>query len=239
MCTAVNFVGVNIASDVYTCQHHLVTTSTTGRPTYHHGDLRNALVRAAAELAERGGPDAVTIRAAAREVGVTPTAAYRHFAGQAELVDAAKQEALERMAEMSLAVLGEPPADSDPLEAALHRMRAGGRGYVRFALAQPGLFRTAFCRSEHDDLRDAGEALAAAPPYAFLSEALDALVEAGWLDPALRQRAETPAWAAVHGLSLLLLDGPYRTLPQDEQERLVDATLEMVLRGLAGGPAAG
>jgi AcrR family transcriptional regulator len=215
-----------------------VTTSSAARATYHHGDLRNALVHAAAELAERGGPDAVTIRAAAREVGVTPTAAYRHFTGQAELVDAAKHEALDRMAEMILTVLGDPPADADPLEAALHRMRAGGRGYVRFALAQPGLFRTAFCRSEHDVLSDAGEALAAAPPYAFLSQALDALVEVGWLDPALRPRAETPAWAAVHGLSLLLLDGPYRTLPREEQDLLVDATLDMILRGLAGGPAA-
>jgi AcrR family transcriptional regulator len=233
-------VGVNIASDVCTCQHDLVTSSATAstRATYHHGDLRNALVRAAAELAERGGPDAVTIRAAAREVGVTPTATYRHFAGQAELVDAAKHEALDRMAEMIFALLGDPPADADPLEAALHRMRAGGRGYVRFALAQPGLFRTAFCRSEHDDLGDAGDALADAPPYAFLSEALDALVEVGWLDPALRPRAETPAWAAVHGLSLLLLDGPYRSLPPEEQDRLVDATLEVILRGLAGGPAA-
>jgi AcrR family transcriptional regulator len=214
------------------------TSSTPDRATYHHGDLRNALVHAAAELAERGGPDAVTIRATAREVGVTPTAAYRHFTGQAELLDAAKHEALDRMAEMILAVLGDPPADADPVEAALHRMRAGGRGYVRFALSQPGLFRTAFCRSEHDGLDDTNEALAAAPPYAFLTEALDALVDVGWLDPALRPRAETPAWAAVHGLSLLLLDGPYRSLPQGEKDRLVDATLDMVLRGLAGGPAA-
>jgi len=213
-----------------------VTTPVAPRATYHHGDLRNALVRAAADLAERGGPDAVTIRAAAREVGVTPTAAYRHFAGQAELLDAAKHEALDRMAAMILEVLGDPPADADPVQAALHRMRAGGRGYVRFALAQPGLFRTAFCRSEHDDLENAGERLAAAPPHAFLTASLDELVKVGWLDPALRPNAETPAWAAVHGLCLLLLDGPYRSLADDERETLIDATLEMLLRGLAGGP---
>lgn len=215
-----------------------VTTTSSPRATYHHGDLRNALVRAAADLAEGGGPEAVTIRAAARAAGVTPTAAYRHFAGHAELLDAAKHEALERMGTMILEVLGDPPADADPVDAALHRMRAGGRGYVRFALTQPGLFRTAFCRSEHDDLQEAGERLAAAPPYAFLTTALDELVRVGWLDPTLRPDAETPAWAAVHGLSLLLLDGPYRTVDETDRELLIDATLEATLRGLAGGPAA-
>jgi AcrR family transcriptional regulator len=215
-----------------------VTTTRSPRTAYHHGDLRNALVRAAADLAEHGGPEAVTIRAASRAAGVTPTAAYRHFAGHAELLDAAKHEALERMAAMILDVLGDPPEGADPVEVALHRMRAGGRGYVRFALAQPGLFRTAFCRSANDDLQEAGERLAAAPPHAFLSAALDELVKVGWLDPSLRPDAETPAWAAVHGLSLLLLDGPYRAVGEAEREALIDATLEMTLRGLAGGPAA-
>jgi AcrR family transcriptional regulator len=223
------FSGVNMYS---------VKTSTQPRSTYHHGDLRNALVRAAADLAEQGGPDAVTIRAAARAVGVTPTAAYRHFAGQADLLDAAKGEALDRMGAVILEVLGDPPADADPVEAAIQRMRAGGRGYVRFALTQPGLFRTAFCRTEHDDPRDARQALASALPYAFLSAALDELVAVGWMDPALRPDAETPAWAAVHGLSLLLLDGPYRAFDDAGREALIDATLDMTLRGFAGGPAA-
>jgi AcrR family transcriptional regulator len=230
--------GVNIAADVGTCQHVFVTTTATSRESYHHGDLRNALVRAAADLAERGGPDSVTIRASAREVGVSPTAAYRHFTGQGELLEAAKHEALDRMGQTILEVLGAPSADADPVAAALHMMRAGGRGYVRFALSQPGLFRTAFCRSEHEDLEDAGAGLSEAPPYAFLTAALDELVRVGWLDPARRPNAETPAWAAVHGLSLLLLDGPYRSLTDHEREALVDATVEMVLRGLGGGPAA-
>jgi AcrR family transcriptional regulator len=65
--------------------------SSAGKRGYHHGDLRNALVAAAAELAAKGGPQSVTIRAAAREVGVTPTAAYRHFAGHEDLLNAAKE----------------------------------------------------------------------------------------------------------------------------------------------------
>jgi AcrR family transcriptional regulator len=217
----------------------MYSMTTSARATYHHGDLRNALVRAAADLAERGGPEAVTVRAAARAVGVTPTAAYRHFAGHAELLDAAKREALDRMAATILELLGEAPAGTDPVDAAVHQMRAGGRGYVRFALTQPGLFRTAFCQSGKDEVvHDVDEALAAASPHAYLSAALDELVRVGWLDPAVRPGAETPAWAAVHGLSLLLLDGPYRGLDDAEREVVIDATLDNTLRGLATGPAA-
>src|SRR4051812_4340524 len=144
MCADVNLMGVNLAPMFPGVNMYSVTT-TSLRATYHHGDLRNALVDAAADLAERGGPDAVTIRAAAggggpagvptraaaRGAGVPPPAAYRHFAGHAELLDAAKGEALERMATMILEALGDPPEGGDAVDAALHRMRAGGRGYVR------------------------------------------------------------------------------------------------------------
>lgn len=54
-------------------------TRTGGRSRYHHGDLRNALIEAAVELATEGGPERVVLREAARSVGVSPTAAYRHF----------------------------------------------------------------------------------------------------------------------------------------------------------------
>jgi AcrR family transcriptional regulator len=228
--------GVNLAQMFSGVNMYSVRTS--ARATYHHGDLRNALVSAAADLAERGGPEAVTVRAAARAVGVTPTAAYRHFAGHAELLDAAKQEALDRMASTILELLGDAPAGADPVDAAVHQMRAGGRGYVRFALTQPGLFRTAFCRSGDDDGPHATEGPATAAPFVYLIAALDELVRVGWLDPALRPGAETPAWAGVHGLSLLLLDGPYRGLDDAEREIHIDATLDNTLRGLATGPAA-
>lgn len=212
-----------------------MTTDARTRP-YHHGDLRNALVRAAAELAERGGPEAVTIRAAARAVGVTPTATYRHFEGQADLLAAAKDEAMERMTGTTLALLPEPDPGADPVDLALERLQAAGRGYVQFALDQPGLFRMAFCPvPEHEEDEPLEARLAASPPYAFLSAVLDELVEVGWLDPGQRPGAEAGPWAAVHGLSLLLLDGPYRHLDAAGREAVIGSTLALVVRGLAGG----
>lgn len=209
-----------------------------GRRPYHHGDLRNALVRAAAELAEREGPDAVTIRAAARAVGVTPTATYRHFANQAELLQAAHDEAQERMTAVIVSLLDEPAPDADPATVALARLTAAGRGYIRFAVEQPGLFRTAFCPLVTATTEEALEQrLAASSPYAFLSTVLDELVDAGLMDPAIRPNAEAGAWAAVHGLSMLLIDGAYRDLPPEDRDAAIDATLAMVVRGLTAAPA--
>ena len=215
-------------------------SSDEGARPYHHGDLRNALVEAAATLAEEGGPDAVTIRAAARAVGVTPTATYRHFANQADLLDAAKHEAMDRLAATILDLLAAEKPAPHPAEAAVQRLAAAGRGYVHFALAQPGLFRTAFLRphtGEEHPPEEISAILADAPPYAFLTTALDDLVDAGWLAPELRPNAETAAWSTVHGLAVLFIDGPYRALDDKERDQLINVTLGMVVRGLSGGPA--
>lgn len=215
-------------------------SSDEGARPYHHGDLRNALVDAAATLAEEGGPDAVTIRAAARAVGVTPTATYRHFANQSDLLHAAKHEAMDRLTATILELLAAETPTPDAAEAAVQRLAAAGRGYVHFALAQPGLFRTAFCRPAAEDehpTEELSQILAEAPPYAFLTTALDDLVDAGWLAPELRPHAETAAWSTVHGLAVLFVDGPYRHVPVPERDRLINVTLGMVVRGLSGGPA--
>src|SRR6185437_12628199 len=115
---------------------------------YHHGDLANALTQAAIDLASTGGPQAVVLREAARQVGVSATAAYRYFESRAELIIAVKERAMAELAARMNAELdrSEPLAGAVP--EALRRLRALGRGYVNFALEEPGLFRTAFCHAD-------------------------------------------------------------------------------------------
>lgn len=197
----------------------------SSRGRYHHGDLRNALVSAAARLAAGGGPDAVTVRAAAREVGVTPTAAYRHFAGHEGLLAAAKEECIGRMSVAMQKRLDELPERSDPIESAISRLEAIGRGYVDFALAEPGLFRTAFgghfggnrLEQEHDHDTD--------NPHGMLIALIDELIQLGFLAERQRLGAEISAWSLVHGLSMLLIDGPLAGLPAEQQAAVVDQTL--------------
>jgi AcrR family transcriptional regulator len=202
------------------------------RARYHHGDLRNALLRAAAELAENDGPQAVTIRAAARKVGVTPTAAYRHFSGHDELLSAVKDEAIASLSRAMRHYLDQVPDGDDPVLAAVRRAMALGRGYVRFAMSEPGLFRTAFVRPSAPPPEKAERP---EDPYGLLARALDELVKVGYLAADQRPMAEFAAWAPVHGLAVMMIDGELGELPEAERELAVRRTLEMVARGLAGG----
>lgn len=197
------------------------------RNAYHHGDLRNALIAAAVELAEQGGPPAVTIRAAARLAGVTPTAAYRHFAGHEELLGAAKASSLQQMSEAMRKRLARLPAEPDPAKAAMDRIEAIGRGYVDFALSQPGLFRTAFVL---DVEKPAPDFSGPDGPHTMLVKGVDELIRQGFVQAENRVGVEVAAWSLVHGLSLLLLEGPLATIPKRERQAVVDQAMAAFLR---------
>ncbi|KQW55827.1 TetR/AcrR family transcriptional regulator [Variovorax sp. Root411] len=204
------------------------------RSTYRHGDLRRALVDAGIELARDGGPDAVVLREATRRVGVVPNAAYRHFGSRQELLLAVREAALAAAAgamEKELAVL---PCDQAPADFARAQLRAIGTAYLRFALAEPGLFRTAFVISDEGNGElGAGKAGASGlDPFQLLGKAIDRLADAGVLDPARRPNAEYLAWSAVHGLALLLIDGPLRGMDAEAAHALGQQVIDMVGRGL-------
>lgn len=210
------------------------TTIGPKRSTYRHGDLRRALIEAGTELARAGGPDAVVLRQTTRRVGVAPNAAYRHFADRQDLLDAVCSAALAALAVAIETSLARAPKRADPAELARERLRAVGTGYLRFAQTEPGLFRTAF--SVPDDMRDAGspERAGASGLTAFqlLAAALDDLVNAGVLPRERRAGAEFVAWSAVHGLAMLLIQGPLRTLSEARTRRFARRLLDMVERGL-------
>ena len=197
--------------------------------TYHHGDLRAALVQTATELAREDGPDGVVLREAARRVGVSHNAAYRHFADRTELMDEVASHAFaELAAAMRAAQAKEDRKRShrgDPAARARGRLRALGQTYVDFALTQPGLFRVAFHRQAKEERGDA-------EPFSLLGEALDDLVTAGVLTPERRPGAEMMCWSAVHGFAVLVLDGPLRVVPASEREEALTALLDALDHGL-------
>jgi AcrR family transcriptional regulator len=212
-----------------------VAITRVSRAGYHHGDLTNALADAATELARRGGPEAVVLREAARQVGVSAAAAYRHYAGHGELLQAVKHRALATLADAMQEGLdgGEPLAD--PAADAVRRFTNLGRAYVGFALANPGLFHTAFWRPEAGP-RDVTARIAATRPYQIVSVSLDELVAVGLLDPARREVAPIAFWAAVHGLATLLVDGPLTGLAGPEQAMVIERTLDILIDGIGSPP---
>jgi AcrR family transcriptional regulator len=184
------------------------------RKPYHHGSLRSALIEASVALAREGGPDRVILREAARAAGVSHSAAYRHFADrEALLAEVAQFARNELAAEMRRRV----NRAKDPRR----RLRAVGTAYIDFALAEPGLFRTAFTshpatsRHAEDDRatwrEDPSEPTAITDPFDVLGQVLDEAQAAGLLGPLRRPGAEIAVWSAVHGLAGLLLDGPLPT----------------------------
>jgi AcrR family transcriptional regulator len=207
------------------------------RSTYRHGDLRQALIEAGMQLARDGGPDAVVLREATRRAGVAPNAAYRHFANRQDLFEAVRAGALRALAVTMESKLSEAANGGGPADAALlarAKLRAVGTGYLTFAQAQPGLFLTAFAASPSVE-QDPDPSKAGASgmnPFQLLGAALDTLVAAGVIPPERRPGAEYLAWSAVHGLALLLIDGPLREATEAQREALGERVLTMVENGL-------
>jgi AcrR family transcriptional regulator len=193
-----------------------LTDSKTG---YHHGDLRAALIDAGLQLTRVGGPAALTIREATRRVGVSPNAAYRHFADREALLSAVATSIQHRMTARMRA--------SVRRHGSTELLRAVGIGYIKFALDEPGWFAVAFFGAGQTDETNS------APPYLALVEALDAMTEAGALTPERRDGAEWPCWSAVHGFAELALRGPLRGTGRREMESLAQRTVDDIIAGVS------
>lgn len=203
------------------------------RATYRHGDLRRALVDAGIALARQGGPGAVVLREATRRAGVVPNAAYRHFRSRDELLQAVRDAALAALAVTMENELAAVRRDDDGANYASASLRAIGAAYLRFAQTEPGLFRTAFATGpapgEGDRVIAGTSGLG---PFELLGAALDRLVASGVLPFERRPAAEYLAWSAVHGLAMLVLDGPLRRMTDAERESVAARLLTMVEKGI-------
>jgi AcrR family transcriptional regulator len=208
--------------------------SAAARLPYHHGNLREALVEAAHQLARAGGPDAIVVREASRRVGVSHNAAYRHFPDRESLLAAVAERCLAELAALMERLMSEAGAVGPPLGRARARLRATGRAYIEFAHTEPGLFHTAFSGAGEHRGQAPGQASESAPagPFMVLTSALDELDGAGGIGRGARESAEHVAWSTVHGFSMLSIDGPLRGLSDEERRTAVEELLTAIELGL-------
>lgn len=172
------------------------------RLSYHHGELRDALIAATESLLEERGVDGFSLREAARRAGVSPAAPAHHFGDATGLLTEVAILGFEGLAEALRDA--ENAGGGDPMA----RLRAQGEGYVRYARAHPGRFRLMFRKAllRHEDPR-----LSAAGSAAF--QVLEAGVRAvAGLGPRARMGAAQSAalmstWSVVHGFASLVLEG--------------------------------
>ena len=162
------------------------------KATYHHGDLRAELVRAAMELLEERGESALSLRAVARRAGVSPAAPYRHYADREALVSAVAAVGYRELAERLAAA---HPSPSTP-----EQLASVAIAYVQFALERPALFRIMFGEPcDHDN----DERVAATAAVSLYVRA----IVARSFPQADADALATAVWALVHGLAFLHLDG--------------------------------
>ena len=169
-------------------------TAIEPRP-YHHGDLRRALIDAARQLLEAEGPEALSLRAVAREAGVSPAAPYHHFKDKSELLIAVADQGYEELAEKLRAARAAWPQGRE-------QMSALGAAYASFAAHRRALYRvmTGAARNRghgHPELPGQAEVVR------LMREAGTGSLPANWSEKDA-QLAGIAAWAAMHGLADLL-----------------------------------
>jgi AcrR family transcriptional regulator len=162
------------------------------KPTYHHGNLRSALVRAAMELLDESGAAALSLRAVARRAGVSPAAPYRHYQDREALVSA--------VAAVGYRDLAERLGAAHPSPSTLEQLAAVAAAYVQFALERPALFRIMFGEPcDHDNPERVAATAAVSAYVRSIAERTFPQADAEALSTAI--------WALVHGLAFLYLDG--------------------------------
>jgi AcrR family transcriptional regulator len=189
--------------------------------TYHHGDLRDALVMAALREAERGGPEAISIKALAKELGVSQPAPYRHFADREALLAAVTAEAFRQFSAALRAEIAKPSKRS--------KLSRFAQATLAFGLRRNGIYRLMFasrvmaCAPKNSELHDAGR-----ETFELVLEAMEA--------PAvglLRERAALKIWAALHGVVMLaeqgLLTGQIADITREELVEDIVAQTKLAL----------
>jgi AcrR family transcriptional regulator len=192
-------------------------TSAAVERSYHHGELRGAMIDEAIIEVREHGLDHLSLRSVATSIGVSPSAAYHHFEDKDELLTAVSQRAAQILnAEIITAVAG---VTGDDRQSAILRVTAAGRAYVTFALDEPHLFRAAFSglHSTPDD-----------PGFQYLIGLLDQLVATNALRSASRTGVEQVLWATVHGIAMLTLEGH---LDRDEIPTYLATTQHLLMPG--------
>ena len=186
---------------------------------YHHGSLRTAVLQAAERILERDGIQGLTLRAAAREAGVSHAAPKNHFGDLRGLLSDLAAVGFERFR----AAMMEKLRDSDSPAA---HMDAIGQGYVAFARVHPALFLLMF-RSERLDFTRPALRVASDAAFAVLAKTVAERRQEN-IDTTLTlpQAAHiAAAWSLVHGFAMLLLDGRLRRLiaglPPDVDETIL------------------
>jgi len=211
--------------------------------TYHHGNLKEALVQTALEMLDQEGLEAITLRELATRLGTSRSAIYRHFKGKNDLMRAV---ILEGFMKLDQVIAPHFERSDTPL---LERFHAMGVSYTHFATANPNLYRLLFggamsqereevCQDERPDLHkllnnNADESIIHSDPDDAFHRLVKIIIEAQQQelfkvgDPVL---FATTTWSLLHGLSMLAIDGHLSVV--GNIDAIYETNYKMLLEGI-------
>ena len=195
---------------------------------YHHGDLRRALISAAREVLREEGTGKLSLRAAARRAGVSHASAYYHFEDKTSLIAAVAVQAFNELGEATDTVYEQGGRST------LEQLKAVASAYVRFALSNPQEFRVMFLPELRSDAVRTEVEQAGRAGYERTLTLVAELQTEGRVAEGDPEAVAISAWAMMHGLATLMIDGPlYRNARTEEgRELLVSNAVEHLLFGV-------
>jgi AcrR family transcriptional regulator len=196
--------------------------------SYHHGDLRRALLDHAGRLLDAHGAEQVSLRDLAKHARVSPAAPYRHFPSKDALLSALAEEGFVELESKMLAAAAQNPAD------ARAQLSAVARAYLDLAARRPHFFRMMFNADLGPSQIDQGIFRPCDRVYVALVGAFASGQHAGWLEPTDPNQQAITFWALLHGYAMLLIDHRLDDLHLDSAERRTQL-LEALIGGLFSG----
>jgi AcrR family transcriptional regulator len=195
--------------------------------SYHHGDLKAALVACATDILRKSGPDALTLRAVARAAGVSEAAPYRHFSDRRELVAAVAEDGFRKLQDAMLTAIQKGGREG---------MREVAKAYVSFAHDNPAEYHVMFgpevANTEGlDSLRQTSRSV-----LGFVAHGIAELQRAGQVGPGDPAVIAVVIWAQLHGLVMLSLDGQSAGVAPSIDVQVQEATRIMMF-GMAPRPS--
>jgi AcrR family transcriptional regulator len=194
---------------------------------YHHGDLRNGLIAEGLRLVETTGADGFSLREAARGLGVTANAAYRHFADKSDLLTEIAAQGFGILSDRLQGSLAEAQDTQAPA-----RLRVLGGAYVAFAVERPELFRLMFGPHGLCQIMRLPPTSTGLSAGQILNVLLDDMVAQGQMSADARDGALLRVWSSIHGFALLALDGLEGLETPPKRDTALQGLMGFILKGL-------
>jgi AcrR family transcriptional regulator len=171
------------------------------KPTYHHGDLKNALIAAGIDILSKEGPHALSLRKVAQRAGVSHAAPYAHYADKQALIAAISTEGYRRLYETLQAISARYHGDP------LRQLVEAAWGYLQFALHDPGHFKITFSSAVEKEQDYPALVEISQKSFGAVVQMVAACQAAGILRPGPADLLAVSVWGLVHGVTSLLLEG--------------------------------